>query len=335
MLTFLLTVVLFLALVFLIPLALFKIKLARGIKRQQKQHAAFQAPELDTSPGVSSLTVLPLVEFHAAEPGLATEAGVSYLVTAGDTRILLDVGANEKGEHPSPLLANAKALGVDLNTIDALVLSHLHRDHVGGVPEEKEKRFSFSQGPFSMADLPVYTPEPLTGHLPQGCRPITVTEPREIAPGVWSLGPMGRSLFFMGYIEEQALAVHVKGKGMALIIGCGHPTIEGLLERCAALFPHPVFAVIGGLHFPIHEGRIKVGPVNIQKLVGSDRMPWNGLTEADVQKGIEAIKTTGATAVGLSPHDSCDWSLDRFRDAFGEAYTEVQVGRPITLAGHP
>jgi len=325
-------IMLILILVILVPLALLKIKLTRGIKRQEKEKAAFRAPVLDTTPGVSSLSVLPLVDYHAAEPGLATEAGVSYLVTAGDTRILLDVGANEKGEHPSPLLTNAKALGVDLSSIDALVLSHLHRDHVGGVPEEKEKRFSFSQGPFPITDLPVYTPEPLTGTLPDGCRAITVTEPREIAPGVWSLGPMGRSLFLMGYIREQALAVHVQGKGMALIIGCGHPTIEGLLERCAALFPHPVFAVIGGLHYPIHEGRIMLGPVNIQKHVGSDRMPWNGLTEADVQNGIEAIRTAGATTVGLSPHDSCDWSLDRFREAFGKGYTEVQVGRPIALS---
>lgn len=332
MLTFMLTVMIILALILLTPLALLKIKLARGIKRQKMENAAYRAPTLDASHGVSSLTVLPLVDYHAAEPGLSTEAGVSYLVTAGDTKILLDVGANEKGKHPSPLLANAEALGVDLNSLDALVLSHLHRDHVGGIPEEKEKRFSFSQGPFSVADLPVYTPEPLTGHLPEGCRPITVTEPREIAPGVWSLGPMGRSLFFMGYTLEQALAVHVKGKGMALIIGCGHPTIEGLIERCEALFPHPVFAVIGGLHYPIRGGRIKVGPVNIQKYVGSDRMPWNGLTEADVRSGIETIKKAGATTVGLSPHDSCDWSLDQFRKAFGKGYAEVQVGRPIALS---
>jgi len=322
---------LILALILLVPLALLKGKLARGIRRQQREEAAFQAPDLDTSHAVSTLSVLPLVDYHAIDDSLATEAGVSYLVTAGDTRILLDVGANEKGAHPSPLLANAKQLGVDLGTIDALVLSHLHRDHVGGIAEEKEKRFSFTKGSHPCADLPVYTPEPLTGPLPEGCHPINVTEPRQIAPGVWSLGPMGRSLFLMGYILEQAIAVHVKGKGIALIIGCGHPTIERLLARCQTLFPQPVFAVLGGLHYPIRGGRMMLGPVNLQKLVGSDRMPWNGLTETDVQSGIDAIKRAGATAVGLSPHDSCDWSLEQFRNAFGDAYTDIQVGRPITL----
>lgn len=326
-----LTLALILALAIIAVLARLQRKLTMGIRRQQREDAAFQAPALDTSEAVPALSVLPLVDFYASAKSLATEAGVSYLVTAGDTQVLLDVGANEKKAHPSPLLANAETLGVDLSTLDALVLSHLHRDHVGGVAEEKEKRFSFSTGPHPCSGLPVFTPEPLTGPLPVGCHPVTVTEPRRIAPGVWSLGPMGRELFGMGYTVEQALAVHVRGKGIALIIGCGHPTIERLLARCKALFPQPVFAVIGGLHYPIHGGRIRLGPFNLQKWVGADRLPWQGLTEHDVQKGIVAIKNAGATAVGLSPHDSCDWSLDQFRHAFGEAYEEVQVGRPIRL----
>ncbi|WP_300667466.1 MBL fold metallo-hydrolase [Desulfoluna sp.] len=322
---------LILALVIIAPLSLLKRKLVRGIHRQEQEDAAFLPPELDSSGSVPTLSILPLVDFHAADETLATEAGVSYLVTAGDTRILLDVGANEKCEDPSPLLANAKKLGVDLGSLDALVLSHLHRDHVGGIPEEKEKRFSFSPGASPCSDLPVYTPETLTGALPTGCHAVTVTAPRELAPGVWSLGPMGRSLFIMGYTVEQALAIHVEGKGMALIIGCGHPTIERLLERCQALFPHPIFAVIGGLHYPIHGGRMMLGPLNLQKLVGSDRMPWNGLTEEDVQRGMDAIQQAGVTAVGLSPHDSCDWSLNRFREVFGDAYQPIEVGRTLAL----
>lgn len=322
---------LFLGLVIVAPPALLKRKLARGIRRQQMEDTAFKAPKLDTSRSVSTLSVLPLIDYHAATGDLATEAGVSYLVEADGKRILLDVGANEKGDHPSPLLTNAQTLGVNLETLDALFLSHLHRDHVGGIQEEKEKRFSFSKGPHPCQDLPVYSPQPLTGQLPDGCTAVSVTEPLEIAPGIWSMGPMGRSLFLMGYTVEHALAIHVKDKGIALIIGCGHPSIERLLERCTALFPQPVFAVIGGLHYPIHGGRMMLGPVNLQKLVGADRMPWNGLNETDVQKGIAAIKKTGATEVGLSPHDSCDWTLSQFRDAFGESYHEIEVGTALTL----
>ena len=37
--------------------------------------------------------------------------------------------------------------------------------------------------------------------------------------------------------------------------------------------------------------------------------------------------------VALSPHDSCDWSIETFRRAFGTAYQEVQVGREIVVQG--
>lgn len=313
-------------------LLLLKAQLVKGLRRQAVEEAAFKAPRLDTAKAVESLTILPLVEYYATDETLATEAGVSYLVTAGSTRILLDVGANEKGAHPSPLLANAQKLGADLGTLDAVFLSHLHRDHVGGFKAERERRFAFSAGEaLTFPGLPVFAPNPLTGTLPQGCHGVTVTEPMEIAPGIWSIGPMGRPLFSMGYTVEHALAVHVKGKGIALIIGCGHPSIERLLARCKALFPHPVFAVIGGLHYPIRGGRMMLGPLNLQKLVGADRMPWNGLTEKEVRTGIDAIQHAGVKEVGISPHDSCDWTLSQFRKTFGSHYHEVQVGRPIVI----
>ena len=322
---------LILALAVVAPLLLLQRKLNRGIQRQKLEDATFVPPVLKTEHAVENLTVLPLVEYHAKGEGFVTEAGVSYLVEAGETRILLDVGANEKGSHPSPLLANANALEIDLKTVDALFISHLHRDHVGGIPQEKEKRFSFSGEENPCGEIPVYSPRPLTGKLPEGCRSVTVEEPMEIAPGVWSMGPMGRSLFLMGYTAEHALAIHVKGRGIALIIGCGHPSIERLLARCNSLFPQPVFAVIGGLHYPIHEGRMMLGPINLQKIVGTDAMPWNGLTEADVERGMAAMQEAGITEVGLSPHDSCDWTLDQFRATFGSSYHEVQVGQPIEL----
>ena len=303
--------------------------LQRGIKKQLAEDKAFKAPQLETQHAVERLTITPLVEFYAEEKALQTEAGVSYLIEADGTKILLDVGANEKRSHPSPLLANAQKMGVDLSELDALFLSHLHRDHVGGVRQEREKTFSPSNGPHPWKELPVYSPAPLTGTLPIGSSPITVTEPMEIAPGIWSMGPMGRQLFFMGYTQEQILAVHVKKKGMVLIVGCGHPGIERIIERCKALFPHPIFGIIGGLHYPITDGRIMVGPLNVQKLVGTDRMPWRGLSKADVEERILAIEKANVQKVGISPHDSCDWSLKAFKKAFQEGYCPVRVGRPI------
>lgn len=33
----------------------------------------------------------------------------------------------------------------------------------------------------------------------------------------------------------------------------------------------------------------------------------------------------------LSPHDTSDWAIDRFRQAFGSAYVDVTVGQQIVI----
>jgi 7,8-dihydropterin-6-yl-methyl-4-(beta-D-ribofuranosyl)aminobenzene 5'-phosphate synthase len=135
----------------------------------------------------------------------------------------------------------------------------------------------------------------------------------------------------MGRTLENSLAVNVAGKGIALIVGCGHQTIERIIDRTRALFDEPIYAIIGGLHYPVYGGRIMIGPVNIQRIVGSDRPPWTGIRESDVDSAIAAIKAVSPKIVALSPHDSSDWCIDRFRQAFGEAYVDLKVGQEIII----
>ena len=54
--------------------------------------------------------------------------GYSALVEAGGKRILFDTG-----NDPVIFANNAKAKGVDLATIDFVVMSHRHSDHMGGL----------------------------------------------------------------------------------------------------------------------------------------------------------------------------------------------------------
>ncbi|MCG2768727.1 MAG: MBL fold metallo-hydrolase, partial [Anaerolineae bacterium] len=103
-----------------------------GRRRVDQVCAAARYPKLEDLGTVKRLSILPLMDWYTASDGLAVEPGVSYLVRADDTTILFDVGFNVHGEHPSPLLLNMEALGVSLAEIDAIVISHLHEDHVGG-----------------------------------------------------------------------------------------------------------------------------------------------------------------------------------------------------------
>ncbi len=311
------------------------IKLLAGRKKVSNELASVHLSKIDNAGAVSSLSVLPLIDYYDDGSGLQTEAGVSYLVKADGFTMLMDMGFNAGSSHPSPLLNNMKDLNVQMDELDAIFISHVHLDHVGGMKDQKNKTFSPSAGNVTVPSVPVYAPENISpsARVKTGSMDIHVaSEPMEIANGVYSLGAIPRFLYLMGYTLEHVLAVRLKGRGIVLVIGCGHPSIDRILERAKMLFDEPVYAVIGGLHLPVKGGRIMIGPVNIQRIVGSDRMPWNGINEEDVRDAIQVIDDENPGIVALSPHDSSDWALDQFSSVFGDRFSMIRVGREISLA---
>jgi 7,8-dihydropterin-6-yl-methyl-4-(beta-D-ribofuranosyl)aminobenzene 5'-phosphate synthase len=74
-----------------------------------------------------------------------------------------------------------------------------------------------------------------------------------------------------------------------------------------------------------------LGPFNIQRILGSDSPPWQGIRESDVENAIAAIQKISPRIVALSPHDTSDWAIERFRQSFGAAYVDVKVGQKIVI----
>jgi len=77
---------------------------------------------------LSSAAAITVLADNIPGPGLQGEHGLSLWIETPEIRVLFDTG---KGGALGP---NAKDLGVDLSQADAIVLSHGHYDHTGGLP---------------------------------------------------------------------------------------------------------------------------------------------------------------------------------------------------------
>ena len=298
-----------------------------GVEKAENVYNNYRPEKIQDLGSTKTLAVLPLIDYYTAAPELKGEPGVSYLIKTDHSTILFDVGFNQEETDPSPLQHNMTLLNITMDDIDTLVISHNHPDHVGGFDNMKRETFSLGMEQVDLKGKRVFTPIPMTY---PGVAPVCSPEPTIIAPGVATIGTIPRQLFLAGWVEEQALAVHVEGKGIVLIVGCGHQTVEKILDRTGKLFDEPIFGIIGGLHYPVPDGRIRKFGLDLASIVSTES-PFKSITNEDVTADIERIKAVHPEIVSLSPHDSSDEVIGRFRSEFGETYKDLLVGELIII----
>jgi len=191
--------------------------------------AAAMGAELRASQPPLRITVVYNNVPHA--PGLATAWGFAAVIAAGDKTVLFDTG----GDGPT-LLANLQRLGIDPDSIDAVVLSHIHGDHTGGLDDFLAQN----------SKVTVYLPRSfpaafVRGVERHGARVEIVSGPQRLFANLYSTGEMNNST------REQALIVDTRA-GLVVITGCAHPYVVDMARTARDYRGKDIHLLMGGFH---------------------------------------------------------------------------------------
>jgi 7,8-dihydropterin-6-yl-methyl-4-(beta-D-ribofuranosyl)aminobenzene 5'-phosphate synthase len=218
---------------------------------------------------------------------LIAEHGFSVLVTVsqGDAehRLLYDAGASPHG-----VVENMRRLEIDPSSIEAIVCSHGHFDHTTGLdglirtlgrinmpvlihPHFWRRRRMVLPGRDPL-EIPTTSSRALQeagfdvieeqqpSFLFKGCVLVTGEVPRTTGyePGLprqqawlhdsWQPDPL--------VLDDQALIMNVRGKGLVVLTGCGHAGVVNIARYARRLTGEaPLHALLGGFHLngPVFE----------------------------------------------------------------------------------
>ncbi len=282
--------------------------------------------------GVKSLRITVLAEDYAGYEvkKLYAQHGLSILleISLGSIvkRVLFDTG-----QDGSAVIHNAEVLGIDLGDLDAIVLSHSHYDHSGGLLEilkiVRKKPVPLIAHPDIAKPCIYLGPEglvdvglPYALHQAEelGAKPLLITHHLEIFPGVVFLGEVPRhrrdlvseipnlytiesgKLVTHRMLDDTGLVIDVENYGPVLTTGCSHSGVVNMVIHARNVLGKPVRAVVGGLH-----------------LVDADEERINEVIEALKNEGVEEVYAGHCTGL------RAEYALLK---SFGNGFRRIHTG---------
>ncbi|HUT63954.1 MAG TPA: MBL fold metallo-hydrolase [Anaerolineae bacterium] len=193
------------------------------------------------------LIITTLYDNSSSNKELKTGLGYSCLIQGAEKAILFDIG-------DSDAVKNMDKLKIKPESIDVLVISHDHYDHIDGLSafSKRNKHAVIHDVPHDSVKI---------------CEDVFTT-------GAMGTNPREHNPFIMGTVEN-ALIIRT-AKGLVIITGCAHPGIVEIVQRAKSLSPKdPVYLVMGGFHL-VDENKGSVKKIasdlkneNVQKVAPS------------------------------------------------------------------
>lgn len=220
----------------------------------------------------NTIRITTLVEDISPDPRLEAEHGLAFWIETGSESVLFDTGQGRA------LFGNARSLGIKLEQAAAVVLSHGHYDHTGGLAQLLQaaprarvyahpaafqpKTARNGAGRFHSIGMPASDPEAVRK---QAEELIWTEQALEIGYGLWVTGTIPRVTEFENHqddrffldeaggqpdslIDDQALFFEAS-RGVVVLLGCAHAGVINTLKHISQLTGHkPIYTVMGGMH---------------------------------------------------------------------------------------
>ena len=245
--------------------------------------------------------------------------------------ILFDVGPNE-----TVLSYNVKELNIDIGKVKAIVLSHNHYDHTGGLEYVIKSMVSSKNKPIVIAHPNIFKQSLYIDEESQrldigipysrqyleglGAKMLLIRSPLQISPSTYYLGEIKQytdidvekykkgfyTILGTGEVvpdkleDDTGIAVKVEGLGIIVISGCSHSGIANIVYQASKQLNDNVYAVIGGFH-----------------MIKYDRK--------DIEETIRAFKDLGVEEIYVG-HCTGFKAEKILSDAYKESFTKLYSG---------
>jgi len=217
--------------------------------------------------------------------------GVSYLI---DGKVLFDAG-----EKTYSLFRNITEMDVNIDSINTVVISHNHWDHVGGLPAILKRKKGVDVYACPNFNLKFKDKvKNLHGTI------IETDKITEIEKNIFVTGEIF-GVYNGEYMSEQALIIKTEN-GISIMTGCAHPGILGILEKVKEGFPREkLYFVLGGFHL-------------------------KNTSIEEIESIVELFINMGVERVGPS-HCTGKQAEDVFKERYGKNFVPIKIGQTLKI----